>query len=86
MMEAAPDCAFTWRPLDWHCSSLGQFDPFTDHPSDPNPPFNQHSIAFVSSARIGRLFGKLRNAKLESEAASSIAAFERLEPLGVDHA
>lgn len=82
MMEAAADCAFTWRPLDWHCSSLGLFNPFTDIPTDPDPTFNQHSIAFVSSARITTVFGNLKKARGQAEAEECVREFESAEMLG----
>lgn len=62
MMEAAHDSVFSWEPQDWHCSSLGTFDPVADVLDDGYPTYNQHSIAFVTSSRIRTVYRKYRDA------------------------
>lgn len=72
MMEASHDCLFSWMPEDYHCSSLGTFDPLTDFLDDDNPAYNQHSIAFVTSSRIRSVYRKYKEAQ-------GLTGLERME-------
>lgn len=72
MMEASHDCAFSWMPEQWHCSSLGTFDPLNDFLDDDLPTYNQHSIAFVTSGRIRSVYRKYQEAH-------GLSGLERME-------
>ncbi|TEB26005.1 hypothetical protein FA13DRAFT_1636803 [Coprinellus micaceus] len=51
MMQSA-NCAFAWKPSQFHSTSLASFDPTFDDATLDSPEYNQQGVAFVTSLRI----------------------------------
>lgn len=56
LVRLSANSAFAWKPRHWHATTLANFEPRNDKPQRDHPTFNQHSVAFVTSPRIGTVY------------------------------
>lgn len=64
LIRQSANCAFAWRPGQWHATSLALFPPGPNQPHLEYSTFNQYSVAFVTSSRIAKVFKYQRDNKL----------------------
>lgn len=57
----SPNCAFAWKPAQFHSTSLASFEPTFDSPTLESPEYNQQAVAFVTSSRIKSVYSAWKN-------------------------
>jgi hypothetical protein len=67
LIRQSANCAFAWRPAQYHCTTLALYDPEVDTPHHDHESYNQQGAAFVTSGRIRKVYKDWEARQLGSE-------------------
>ncbi|KAJ3502776.1 hypothetical protein NMY22_g18473 [Coprinellus aureogranulatus] len=76
LIRLSPNSAFAWKPKHFHATTLANFKPQNDNPHRDHPTFDQHSVAFVTSPRVGTVYQEWEDANIPRILRSFIALFD----------